>query len=164
MKNYYVNNKGYTLIELVIVLSILGIVMSSVYAFLTTNIHSFNRADDQIEVQYQAQIVMDRITDNAMESSSFFTRGGIFVFEQIEEMGKSQFILYRLKGLEKRLYITESTLLNAEPSTLLADYISSINIVPTSDNEGVKITVTADKNGASISLQNTIYFRNDINP
>ncbi|MFT9494806.1 type II secretion system protein J [Anaerosolibacter sp.] len=164
MKKYYVNTKGYTLIELIVVLSILGIVMSSVYAFLTTNIKSFSRADNQMEVQYQAQIVMDRLADHAMEAARVFTHGEVIVFERIEGMGKKKYILYRLNGTEKRLYITESNLLTAEPTTLLADYISNINIIPTSGNAGIEITVTTHKNGATISLENTIYFRNNTNP
>lgn len=62
------DNQGVTLIELLLVLAIAGIVMSSVMSFLITNIRTFDMMENDIELQQQGQFAMDFMTERIIEA------------------------------------------------------------------------------------------------
>ena len=65
------NNKGLTLIELLIGMALLSLVMAAVFTFLVMNINFSNTAQDEIYIQEQVRNAMKVITDLAMDQEKY---------------------------------------------------------------------------------------------
>ncbi len=57
----FTNNKGITLIELLVTLAIMGFIITSLYSFYLTGLRGWQRGTDQMEAQQSARIAMDKI-------------------------------------------------------------------------------------------------------
>lgn len=62
------NRKGFTTIELIIAITIAGIIMGAVGTFMTFNLRSFNATTDIIDIQYEGQLAMTQLVDIIRES------------------------------------------------------------------------------------------------
>jgi len=67
MKN---NRKGFTLIELLVALGLSAMVISLVISFLIINLKSYKRINNESELQFQAQYILNFMTDKIMESEN----------------------------------------------------------------------------------------------
>ena len=65
------NNKGFSLIELVIVLAILAILGVAVFGFIFTGTHSYRGISDEADLQYNAQLVVNQIENIPNEKSIY---------------------------------------------------------------------------------------------
>ncbi|MGI6587635.1 MAG: PilW family protein [Peptococcia bacterium] len=65
------NNKGLTLIELMIGLSLFSMIMAAVFTFLVMNINFSNIAQDEIYIQEQVRNAMKVITDLSIDKESY---------------------------------------------------------------------------------------------
>ncbi|SDY47970.1 prepilin-type N-terminal cleavage/methylation domain-containing protein [Proteiniborus ethanoligenes] len=61
-------NNGFTLIEILITLSLAGIVISIVLSLLITNIRMFHKTDKDIELQQQGQFIIGFLEEKILES------------------------------------------------------------------------------------------------
>ncbi len=59
--NTFTNNKGVTLIELLVTLAIIGFVITALYSFYLTGLRGWQRGTDRMEAQQSARIAMDKI-------------------------------------------------------------------------------------------------------
>lgn len=57
------NKKGFTLIELIIVIAILGIVLTMAFNFFSFNLRTYNKGEDRAAVQFDVRMASDYITD-----------------------------------------------------------------------------------------------------
>ncbi|MCT4621535.1 MAG: prepilin-type N-terminal cleavage/methylation domain-containing protein [Marinisporobacter sp.] len=65
-------NNGFTLIELILVVGIIGIILSAIFSFFLSNYKTFYRSDKQIEAQNIAQMTMDTIVKNVIDTESVY--------------------------------------------------------------------------------------------
>ncbi len=66
------NNKGLTLVELVIAITMSTIVMGAAAMFLYQANRSYNAAESSIDVQMEAQIVMEQLSNWVLESNKIY--------------------------------------------------------------------------------------------
>ena len=69
------NNKGFTFVELIVSIAILGIVMVSVASFLGTTTTVYSRTNHETSVQSQAQEVYDQINSCIMQATKVIVYG-----------------------------------------------------------------------------------------
>ena len=62
-KSNNMKNSGFTLVELVIVMAILGILGLAVVCFIGTSTKQFKYASKDVDLQYEAQLTMNQIGD-----------------------------------------------------------------------------------------------------
>lgn len=62
------NNKGFTVVELILAIAIAGIIMGAIGSFLVFNLKGFNVTKNVIDIQYEGQLAMNQLTSIAMES------------------------------------------------------------------------------------------------
>lgn len=63
MNNIKMNNKGFSLVELIIAIAILAVVSGIILTFMTTSSNIFKRNSSDVDIQTEAQMVANSITD-----------------------------------------------------------------------------------------------------
>ena len=69
------NDKGISLIELVVALAILSLLMIAVMALMNNNTIIFRKAKSDLKVQSQAQEAYNRISDVIMQAKNIYVEG-----------------------------------------------------------------------------------------
>ncbi len=62
------HQKGFTLVELLVALGLVGIIISVVMSFFITNIKSYEAINIDSELQYQSQYIINFMTNKILES------------------------------------------------------------------------------------------------
>jgi len=145
--------KGFTLIEVLITLAILGIILSAIYTFFFTNYKIINKAQIEIELQSEVEKIIDKISNVAIQCSSM----NLYILnddgtidsesEYIEFIGKetNQFIL----DSNKKLFLD-----GVEVGQFI-EYIACTKIT-----NGVELEIKLRNKDVEKSISTTIYFRN----
>ena len=156
---------GFTLIELLITLSMIGIVVTTVYSFYLVGLSGWQRSLDQAEYQQSARIAMDKIVREltAAKEISLHKQGREIRFKVY---GDSRTLRFRLAGpqLVYDVYPTTSPIYYHNVVALhITDLSFSIN-----DDQLITITLGAGSfdpksgaaQGTAYQLVSTVYPRN----
>lgn len=183
MKYLHRNAYGYAILETILILSLVGIILTPMASFLMGNIAYYNRACDQIELQYQGQVAMNTITKEIIDAQAIARQPilGIYnedgeshriikkiSFKRSDASGRSKFIVYEHKmgeGNILKLFKTIGTSSNSPATTEFADYIEYLQIEPIDgdfmDCRGITIGIQLKKNHTTFTLTKALYFRNN---
>jgi general secretion pathway protein J len=80
MKSPCIKESGFTLLEIMLAISILGLVVAMVTTTLSASINAIDATIEQGKLSYQAQVAMERITEDL--SSALLTNNREFIGEQ----------------------------------------------------------------------------------
>lgn len=165
--------KGFTLIELITVLSIVVVVIGAVSSFLISNIKTYNMASDQIEVQDQAKKAMEFFIDKAIEAKGIGrivndSYGNLKVFELIDSSDHvyAAFHIDRVKFGNENIELGFGTDIDhPELFELVAENLTAFTLEPREGTDlqnckGLKITITTKKNNSKVTLSSEVYYRN----
>lgn len=159
------HKKGFTMVELVIVIAIMGIVFTAISSFLLNNIKTFHRAEDQIDTQYSAQIAMNVIVDSIMEGQGVEGHISTYDFDTVEKIvfriNDDKLIQFDYDNIKKTLTKIEKD----GVSTTKTEFAKNIKnfYVEKIGNTKVKIIIATELNDSEITLTNEVYFRNATN-
>ena len=67
------NQKGFSLVELVIVIAILGIFGTAVFGLFTTGAHSYRDVGDDSDIQNEAQLTVNQIENLVVDTTNALT-------------------------------------------------------------------------------------------
>ncbi len=151
MVKVYHRSKGFTLLELLLAITLLSIVLSSIYTFYFLGINSYQKGWMKIELQQSARIGMDKIGRELKWARHYTVKsmGKEIEFYQFNDNRKYNFLL-KNRDLE---FLIGST------ATKVARNIESLNF--SIDEHGVIIyTITAEGRGSSFSLTSAVKPRN----
>lgn len=149
------NNKGFTLIELIVVLGLSGIVISIVISFFIANYKSYETINTESEVQYQSQFIINYITNKILEARSFDEADNKFEYSD----GKTaSFELYEPEEKVKYTF-------DLEQPVYVGNYVKDLKIKPYGENNNeVEITLILEKGNNDIySAKQIVYMRNSTN-
>ena len=160
MTDNMVNNKGFTLIEILIVIIVLGILSIFGFQFLSTSLHTYSMMEKQKGLFDQATMVMERISRELRDAESISspTSGNTsyapltFTKSHGTDEDSSTDISFELSG---------STLRRVGTATVnLADNVDADSIPFLNNSNEITITLTLESGEANITLQSYIYPKN----
>lgn len=182
MKYIRNNSKGFTLVELLVSLGIFGLVLSAIFSFLLFNYKIFYKADEQIEVQYQAQIAMNELIDNIIDAEGIAQdENGYGIIEPIinndlyNDVNRIVFKINDNKYIEfnfndNKLYRGENSLPTGITTNQYALNIKEfkIRLIGSDSYEnqdysscrGIGVKIVSEVNETEFELENQVYFRN----
>lgn len=168
MKNQHGGQEGFTLVELLVVLGIMGIILSAIFSFFLSNVKTFHRADNQMEAQYHAQMAMSQLVDyivgaegiNHLPEGAAITYPVSFKVSANDIIDIDHIIQIDYKNNELIFYERQSLSGLVEKTNTFGKNITNLSISPLANNKGVRINITSTKNDAIVSLQNEVFFRN----
>ena len=155
--------EGFTLLEMVMVILILGIIIAMSSALLSQGLSGFSEGEDIINANWQGQIAMERMTRDilAIRSPVSITTitAGNFAFTDID----NNTISYSLSG-------TNLTLTQNGSSVTLAQGVQSLTFSYFDENglstataslvHMIRVSLNITQNGAAYTLTTAIYPRN----
>ena len=142
------DNKGFTLIELIVILGLATIVMGAVMSFFIANYRSYNRLNTESELQYQSQYIINFMTDKILEA------------EKYEEDGKYKFYvddnwIYFWRDGDSLIFEDDDN----PGEKAIGDNISKFNVSSIGSNE-VKIDLKLEKHEVEVGASQTVFMRN----
>lgn len=172
------NNKGYSLVELLITLAIFGIVMVGIAMIMRTTSASYVNGSSEVAMQTEVQIVANQIEELLVDADTG-VRYGVFdgnSFWEIDSKGYSHYVLFDAADnklmYQKRLE-HEGYLANDYAWSLMADYVSAFSIegyekrqdgvTPSANCDNmVTIQLEMDNDGYVYEVSRDVFFRNAI--
>ena len=160
------DNKGVSLIELIIALAISSIIIFMIMLFLNSATKSFRRTSDDVNIQMEAQIILSQISNLAMEAVDM---------EAFSDIAGEKRFIFKYKEDEYYTIIFSDTYLyqvatddSAEaklPSIyskerhLLAEYVENLDITPNEKSVTIDLSLALGTDRERLSKR--IKFRND---
>lgn len=176
------NDKGFTLIEVIISLGLTGIIMAIVISLLTSNVLMFENNDKDIELQQQGQFILGFLEDKIMQSTKIIylqDRNGLIKHNSNDKVDLSKIILESKiepeKGyifqLNKDLVHNYYNLkygkgLNGTATIEVGNYIEKIEVEPIPleskyiEAKGLSLSILMNFNGRKKIYTTQLIFRN----
>lgn len=168
------NNKGFTLIEIVIAVGISGILLGAIGFFLMTGSRTYQIAKDATDIQAEAQVLVSQLKDRILEcnyTEDYNTDGNhLFTLYSISEdtnkIEKKE--VFWLDTSEGKLYYYElegaaaagMPTLGKEESRLFAEYVKELSVKRA--DTVVEVSVTLEKGSRSYQLKEEVKLRNKL--
>ncbi|MHB8131257.1 MAG: PilW family protein [Mobilitalea sp.] len=171
------NNKGFTLVDLIVSMAISGVVLTIIISFLVINAQSYSNAGDDINLQMESQTVMNQLYDIIIESNWTETVEvnsyvkALIIYNSIDIdvvfLNKQKNQLYLVDQLSTADVSNLSSIPYTEEENLMASNVSEITIFPEEEekimnNKGVQLVINFQNNSLAYSVERNIEFRNEV--
>lgn len=174
------NNKGVTLIELLVAISLSSIVLVLVLGILLTGTKLYKYVNDNTEIQQQGHFIMDFITTKVMPSNeieNIIASNNTSSYKSNESIQLKELVLNdnTLAKQEKHIFsIQQDTKVEGKSirygksktaKVELGNYIKNVYISPLPDGSrykearGIELTIKMQKGEANLEVLKSIYFR-----
>lgn len=129
------NNKGITLVEMLVALSITSIVMVAIFTFISVGTSNFNSSKKEVAVQTEAQTVMNQLSDLIIDADR-----GVLVYGSYGTTYDKALVIYNKDKIHmifyhagnKKLYYAKSDRIASSFIGTIAeiqDYVNSNNVI-----------------------------------
>lgn len=167
------DNKGFSLVELLIAIAISGIVLTALVLLITQSVKSYGRQTALAQIQSDADISLNQIQKNVMEANEIKVKksvkpSGSFdvelyttrtTEEQIDASGNKKTVTlsewgYYYDSEKKELYYSDDTL-NPDQMSLVCDNVSRFDVLINEDGikwDNAKITSIVKKPQIIVSI------------
>ena len=156
------NNKGYSLIELVLTIAIFSIIMVSIILMMRSSLATYKDGLFETSMQEEAQIVANQVADLLVDAKSVSGGGGTYT------IGTAEGTNAKLEQIGNKLYYNDDHLLSdqlkADPGSFNIsglEHRDSSDKASTYDNSAI-VTISLESNGKSYVASKEVYFRNKI--
>ena len=169
------DNRGFTLIEMIVCLAIFAIVVAAAYGFMLTGALSFNRVNDNAETQIKSDITMNQLSECLMNCSAgiTFKNNTLYIINNDASGGTYTANIFQFNS-DNCIYFTSvpAVLLSNgsfscvfTASDLLAKHTQSFSVSLVPDTAGTsavsaEIEVLLSYDGHSLSSKRTVALRN----
>lgn len=168
------NNKGYTLVELLITLAIFGIIMLGIAMIMRTTSISYLNGSSEVAMQTEVQIVANQLEELLVDATTDFT--GVYTDASgrkccsVVSNGYQHWIVYD-EAEQELLYdvVAAGNGYSEEDLSLMAEYVSDFDITgweelsasPSDECDNkVTIEIAMNNNGYEYAVSREVFFRN----
>ena len=157
---YCSDNKGLTLIELLVTLTVLGFIIFAVYTFYLSGLKSFNRSIDHMEYQQSAHISLNKIIYELRYASEVEIRNhnNEMIYFRANYKGKSTLFRFRLSG-NQLLFEQRKDNDTHYTYNVIALGITGMTFI-IEDNKTVFVTIQAGDESKKVFLSGSVRPRN----
>lgn len=174
------DNRGVTLIELIVGMTISAILFTLVASMFFTGSKIYRDIYNSIEIQQQGHFVMDFMTTRIMPSSKIdnikdIDNNSCYKIDQVIELGEIKLIDTCLKEEERHIFSIQNDP-KVEGQSIrygkidvakieAGNYINKIHIKPLPEGStyeqarGIEITIEMKKGDSNLKISKNIYFR-----
>lgn len=166
----HINNKGMSLIELIISMAITAIILSMIIMLISGASHSFRRTNDEVNLQMEAQIAINQLSAIAM--------GATKIDEVPSTPSDKKYIINGIAGKESygvvyidsvhKLYLIQKTptvtvadlATVTDENNLLAEYVTSLEINNPTGSKTATISISFKLGEDTYSISKKVKIRN----
>ncbi len=162
------NQKGFSLIELIVAIAILTLVGAAVVGFCMSGTNSYKTVSTEVDLQYEAQLAVNQLSDLLIDANhgvGFDSAAGtLFIFND----SAAYAIVWDASAQQLMLnkYSVTSGEVKLESSNLMAEYVTAISaVIPTEDKNNrqmVNLTITFTKDNKSYTGAKNVTLRNKV--
>lgn len=159
------NNKGLTLVELIIAMGIGTIIIASITYFMITSTKNYQRANVETTIQLESQTILNQFNELIMEAYNV----------KMDEEKKTLAIYcpnmtYYIKSQDNQLLLNKKQAglseIDNDSWILFGEYVKEFHVVDTgdnNDNRSILISFKVEKNDLSYDVNNSmVTLRNKI--
>ncbi len=157
------NNKGLSLVELIIAVGIFALVMVVVFRMMVVSTKSYTEGNDEINAQNEAQMLMNHLDNIISDASEVTKAGGIYTIKRGTSSTAKVVIVNYLNG--KLYYYEKGQVAGGSSPTdtyLMSDDVSAfyMNLSNIESHRYVSVDLTVTKAGRSYTATKNIFLRN----
>jgi len=169
------DNRGFTLIEMIVCLAIFAIVVAAAYGFMLTGALSFNRVNDNADMQIKSDITMNQLSEYLMNCSAgiAFKNDTLYIINNDDSGGAYTANIFQFKA-DNCIYFTSvpAVLLSNgsfscvfTASDILTKNMQSFSVNLVSNTAGdsavcAKIEASFSYDGRTLTSDRTVALRN----
>ncbi len=177
------NNKGTSLVELLIALMISSIIILMIIFFLNSASKYFRRTSDDVNLQMEAQTIISQLSNLVMEAEHMEIEdeeaGNPYMKEYTDSEGRTRYVFKHINKQDDTVVDEYNTIVLSEgclyqlviydwedvedaaiikEEHLLAEHVQSLNIIPYDKSVNIKLGLSLGKDTAELSKK--VKFRN----
>jgi prepilin-type N-terminal cleavage/methylation domain-containing protein len=158
------NNKGFTLVELMISMAISAILIGSLAIFMNVSSKSYKAASEEISLQMEAQTILNQLENMIMESCNVkFSANELKIYQN-----KTDYISITFDSVNQELMfekVSSGSGTTAE-RYLFGQYVKNFQVIDTGNNnlnDTIEISIMLENNNNIYSIDNKkVKIRNGI--
>lgn len=156
------NNRGFTLVELIVSTAILGIIALGASAFMAAGSRTYSSLSGSVRLQYEAQLAMAQLQEYTVDcatglawdesaSTLYLVNGStVHLFVWNEEAGS---LSYGSGSAAETLSVTADA--------LSAEHIAALDVAVQAADKQVAITLAMERDGQGYTASQVIALRNE---
>ncbi|MBH1939789.1 prepilin-type N-terminal cleavage/methylation domain-containing protein [Mobilitalea sibirica] len=160
------NNKGTSLIELIIAMAIAAIVLSLIMFFIKGSTQTFRRTSDEVNLQLEAQTTINQLSNIAMEAKSF-TPISLTEERFIFRYNDNEYYSIIFNNGERRIYLVQTTT-RSDAETIapnmqehfMAEYVESLTMVSSINGKMITINLQLSLGNEEHVISKKVKLRN----
>lgn len=161
------NNAGISLIEILITIAILGVVGGIVIGFLQSGTKSYQNTDREVDMQYDAQVLLNQVGDYVINANSGLKQKGntVYIYNTNENTLETEILSWQKPILyyekTEKVNETESTVVD---KTVLSKNVSwfSVDLAKADAERKVNAELTLQKDQKTYEATATWNLRNSV--
>ena len=160
------NDRGFTLVELIVSIALLGIIAVAAAGFLVTGTRTYTNVNYSVRLQYETQLAMNQIQDYVMNCSQgiVWENGSLYIVNSDKTMtvlqqSDTRILLFSGDKQEKPA---------VPPDNVFAEHVTGFSVAfsPAATDTPQKVTIatvtlTMERGGKSYTGTQTIALRNE---
>lgn len=162
------NQKGFSLIELIVAIAILTIVGAAIVGFCMSGTSSYKTVSTEVDLQYEAQLAINQLSDLLIDANC----GVGFDASTSTLLVYNDSVAYTIawtasdQKLTLNKYNVTATSVTLESSNLMAEYVTAFSaVIPTEDKNShqmVDLTIKFEKDDKNYLASKNVTLRNKV--
>lgn len=160
------NQKGFSLVELIVAIAIMAVVGGAVVGFCLSGTNSYKNVSNEIDLQYEAQLVINQLEDLLVDSSKGIGYDSATNTLSIYNNEEAYDVVWNSTDsvVDLNRYAKVGTDMVMQSSNLMAEYVTDFSvIIPTEDknkNQTVNLSMKFEKADKEYLVTKNITLRN----